>query len=233
MSNTLNVDDLKLLTAKFQDESLGVKVQSVTKAKDKALLVLYIQHTDAYARIEQVDPAWSCMVLREENGADWTTVRMRMTVKGVSRENTGEGQDLKSAYSDALKRCAMLFGVGRYLYASESVWVPYNEKEDYYRKWTMADYQRSSRPAPKIPAPSPVKPREIASNPFVNPPARSRQALGTEIFKTVKALNLTDEQLGDWTHELYQKLPKDLTLEEMESFLAKLMHEAGRAGVAV
>lgn len=135
--------DLTILKATFPRESLGVKVQSISKDKSRAMLVLYLQHTHVQDRLEQVDPAWSTEVLREERTGDTVYVRIRMTVKGVTRENVGEGSDPKGAYSDALKRCAMLFGVGRYLYDSPTVWADYSEQRDRFRHWTMDDYERA------------------------------------------------------------------------------------------
>jgi hypothetical protein len=105
--------------------------------------VLYLQHTDVQDRLDEVDPGWMTEVLKEDKVGDTTYVRLRLTLKGVSRENVGEGGDPKGAYSDALKRCAMLFGVGRYLYDSPTVWVDYNESRDRYRQWSVEDYERA------------------------------------------------------------------------------------------
>lgn len=141
----LSHEDLSNLRAPFPKERLGVKVQSVSKNRDRALLVLYLGHTDVMNRLEEVDPAWTTEVLGEERSGDTVYVRMRMTIKGVSRENVGEGGDPKGAYSDALKRCAMLFGVGRYLYDSVTVWADYNEQRDRFKHWSIQDYERFAK----------------------------------------------------------------------------------------
>lgn len=49
--------------------------------------------------------------------------RCRLTVFGVTREDVGEGDTPKGAFSDALKRAAVHFGVGRALYAMASPWL--------------------------------------------------------------------------------------------------------------
>lgn len=133
-------EDLKILKASFPRDRLKAKIQVISKDRTRGLLVLYLQHIDVQNRLEEVDPAWSTEVLREDRMDEMVFVRLRLTLKGVSRENVGEGYDPKGAYSDALKRCAMLFGVGRYLYDSEPVWVPYDETRDRYRQWTVEDY---------------------------------------------------------------------------------------------
>jgi hypothetical protein len=143
--STLIADDLKILRGPFPKESTMVKVQSYSKDKTKAMLVLYLSHTDVYERIEQVDPAWSCEVTKEAAGKEGVSVRMKMTIKGVSRENVGQGEDEKSAYSDALKRAAMLFGVGRYLYDSALVWIPFDQNRDKFKQFTMDDYNKALR----------------------------------------------------------------------------------------
>lgn len=139
---SLTLDDLKILRAPFDEKTLGVKIQSTSKDKTKCMLVCYLQHTDVQERLEQVDPAWSCETLNQERIGDTVYVRMKMTLKGVSRENVGEGWDTKAAHSDAVKRCAMLFGVGRYLYDAPTVWSPYNESTDKFKTFTYADYQK-------------------------------------------------------------------------------------------
>lgn len=170
----LTQEDIQVLSKPFPDDTVGVKVQSISKAKNKAMLILYLQHTDVYARLEEVDAGWvfKTVSCEKETRTDWkgtytvTVVRAQLTVCGVTRENAGEGDDPKSAYSDALKRCAMLFGVGRYLYDAELVWVDYSEERDKFRTWTMADYKASSR-----------KPMQTATNALPSAPQKASGAL--------------------------------------------------------
>src|SRR4051812_16488118 len=84
---SLTQEDLKVLKAPFPKDRLGVKVQSFNRERTRAMLVLYLQHTDVQDRLEQVDPAWTSEVLSEERVGDTVYVRSRMTLKGVSREN--------------------------------------------------------------------------------------------------------------------------------------------------
>lgn len=142
----LTREDLSTLKAPFTKERLGVKVQSFNKERTRAMLVLYLQHTDVQDRLEEVDPAWSFEILGEERYGDTYYAKGRITVKGVSRENVGEGGDPKAAYSDALKRCAMLFGIGRYLYDSDTVWTEYNDSRDRFKSWSVDDYEAAARP---------------------------------------------------------------------------------------
>ena len=152
----LEKNHLEILRKEFEDSVVGVKVQSVSKNKDRALLVLYLQHTDVMNRLEEVDPSWSFIVLNERReavkdrfGKESFTVYAKgeLTVLGVTRENVGEGDDPKAAYSDCLKRCAMSFGVGRSLYDQEMVWVPYDEERDRFKQWTIQEYRQYTKTA--------------------------------------------------------------------------------------
>jgi len=57
-------------------------------------------------------------------------VKGKLTVLGVTKCDAGEAaaedEPLKAAVSDALKRCAVHFGIARYLYYLPQTWVPYD-----------------------------------------------------------------------------------------------------------
>jgi hypothetical protein len=63
--------------------------------------------------------------LRLRLGDEWIT---KMDVGGQS-EQPDEGDRRKAAFSDALKRAAVKFGIGRYLYRLPSQWVDYDPRK--------------------------------------------------------------------------------------------------------
>lgn len=96
----------------------------------------YITEQAITARLDEVDPAWTLTILDTHQRNEQIIVTARLTIKGVSRdgvgmqkierkettdEKTGEikpfesGEPEKGAATDALKRAARLFGIGRYL----------------------------------------------------------------------------------------------------------------------
>ena len=126
----LTKDLLKRLAEPFPARVIQWKPQATTKAGDKALAVAYIDARDVMRRLDDV--------IGGEWGFDWEpvgdAVRGELTVCGVRRCDVGEegdgpmGKTLKAAVSDALKRCAVHFGIGRYLYYLDGAWVKYDSQ---------------------------------------------------------------------------------------------------------
>jgi hypothetical protein len=98
---------------------------------------VYIQEEAISERLDKVDPNWSIAIDETIAYGDSIVVRSTLTVKGVSRSNSGgnpvqrEKKDktilgqyavadngvnaYKAAATDAFKRCARMFGIGRNL----------------------------------------------------------------------------------------------------------------------
>lgn len=238
-------EDLKILSAPFDENTVSVKVQSYSRDRTKAMLVLYLAHVDVYTRLEQVDPAWSSEVVHQEfivtdaqKGSGYFSVRVKLSLKGSYRENSGEGDDPKSATSDAMKRAAMLFGVGRYLYDSEQVWIPFNEAQDKFKVYSIAEYRAASRrsksptgqaAAPKTPLAAnpapPVAPKAPVAPMAKAPPTRA--SLGAQIMAHAKTHGVTEQELSEWAQSLCNKASlKDLALVEMEMLLSDMKRDA-------
>src|SRR4051794_34674856 len=94
--------------------------------------------------------------LRLRLGDDWVT---KVDVGGPSEQPDG-GDRLKAAFSDALKRAAVKFGIGRYLYRLPNQWVDYDtQKRAFARTPTLpAMYlpKKKAAPAPEAAAPAPT-----------------------------------------------------------------------------
>jgi hypothetical protein len=68
--------------------------------------------------------------LRLRLGDEWVT---KVDVGGPSEQPDG-GDRLKAAFSDALKRAAVKFGIGRYLYRLPNQWVDYDQQKRQFAK---------------------------------------------------------------------------------------------------
>jgi hypothetical protein len=112
-----------------------VRFKVQTPADDAGQVVAYVDARFVYDRLDHVcgerwaarfAPLPRALVPRlayDAEGVPPLFVRCRLTVCGVTREDVGEGADPKAAFSDAVKRAAVQFGVGRVLYAMRAPWL--------------------------------------------------------------------------------------------------------------
>lgn len=163
----LVIGDINVLCEHFPAEQVLAKPQ-VVKGSD-ALMVAYLPHPLVASRLDRVTPTWEfavsrCYTAQIEEWEDKKKVvrtlyycEATLTIKGVSRGNVGDGKNPKDAYSDALKRCAMIFGVGRYLYESKPAWVKGYDKNHTY---TLAELggRAGNQPQPPQQRPTPTAP---------------------------------------------------------------------------
>lgn len=122
-----------LLAAPFPPHEVKWKPQAVKGSR--ALAIAYLDARAVQGRLDDVlgvdgwqdeyqvlqDGSVVC-TLKVLMGGDWLT---KMDVGGMSEQPDG-GDRLKAAFSDALKRAAVKFGVGRYIYRLPQVWADYN-----------------------------------------------------------------------------------------------------------
>lgn len=130
----LTPEILEQLSEPFPEEAIEWKPQKLYPKDNptKALAVPYITARHVMDRLDEVVAP-----------AGWQTdfefipglkaVKMMLTVLGITKSDMGfvEGDDdraIKGSVSDGLKRAAVLFGVGRYLYGAEEQWVKWDNK---------------------------------------------------------------------------------------------------------
>jgi hypothetical protein len=131
----LTKEILEILSRPFDPEEVEIKVQAVSKDRTRAQVVAYVDARTVLDRLDEaVGPTgWSDSYEVLTNGTDGegrrlVEVKCTLTVLGISKEDVGEGDSLKAAFSDALKRAAVKFGVGRYLYRLPKVWADLDER---------------------------------------------------------------------------------------------------------
>jgi hypothetical protein len=163
----LTQDDLRILKRPFKPQDMEWLEQDRTKKNgEKFTLVLaYVAEEAITDRIEMVDPSWEFtqVSISERGGHVYATAQM--TIKGVTRCGVGMeeikhlAEAEKSAATDALKRAARLFGIGRYI-LSLPKWA---QNKDGYAKWYSqnkdkdADNIDSEQPEPDAPIADKVK----------------------------------------------------------------------------
>jgi hypothetical protein len=154
--------DIAALSAEFPQAAVSWRAQTLTKDGTKALALAYIDARDVMERLDAVcGPAgWQCDY---PHAGSKTVCRIGIKIgdEWVWKSNGAGDSDIeaeKGALSDAFKRAAVLWGIGRYLYAIPSPWVPCESYEKggkhYWSKWSGNpwDFVRSSKPAAAQPA---------------------------------------------------------------------------------
>jgi len=144
------------LSEPFPPGEVQWRIEALSRDKKRALVVPYVDARTVLDRLDRVvgpegwQDAYEVLAdaeraVKDERGERrerLVEVKCRLTVLGVTKEDVGEGDSLKAAFSDALKRAAVKFGVGRYLYRLEKQWVDY-------------DPEKGRFTPPKLPEPSP------------------------------------------------------------------------------
>jgi hypothetical protein len=157
------------LAKPFPASEIQWKVQSVSRDRKRALVLAYL---DARAIMDRLDavvgPAgwtdsYEVYPVAETGNQQLARAKGSLTILGVTKEDVGESSmttdqasSVKAAVSDALKRAAVKFGVGRYLYRLDATWVDYD------------DTKKAPLETPKLPAWALPGAEEPAMNPLPN-----------------------------------------------------------------
>jgi len=137
---TCTPEDIKLLFAEFPPESIHWRAQTVTKDGTKALALAYLDARDVMDRLDSVCGSENWQDRYEFSGARTICyLSIRINDEWISKADGAGDTDVeaeKGAISDALKRAAVKWGIGRYLYDMGNVWVPCQSSEyNGKKKW--------------------------------------------------------------------------------------------------
>ena len=141
-AQSIGVEELtEALAAPFDPRE--VKFKPAVVSGNRALALAYVDARVIQDRLDTVlgvsgwQDEYECLPdgsvvcrLRLRLGDEWIT---KMDVGGPS-EQPDEGDRRKAAFSDSLKRAAVKFGIGRYLYRLPSQWVDYDAQKRRFTK---------------------------------------------------------------------------------------------------
>jgi hypothetical protein len=120
----MNLHDL---SAPFNPDEIEWRVGATNKDKTKGIALAYITARAVMDRLDQIcgPENWQC---RYSHAGDKTVceIAVRCNDEWVVKSNGAGDTDVegpKGALSDAFKRAAVLWGIGRYLYSLDSPWV--------------------------------------------------------------------------------------------------------------
>jgi hypothetical protein len=168
------------LKAPFSPIAVSYKINSYNHAGTKAQITFYIDARDVQSRLNDVLglSGWSFTWIPNRDSGVHGSLTLHFGEKSVTREDVGypnsdgkEQQD-KDAVSDALKRCAVHFGIGNFLYNLPQLWIDLDSEQKSKRaaKQTgiyLTDAQNQQirtwltnvmKPTPQIAPQAPVRP---------------------------------------------------------------------------
>jgi len=166
------------LAGPFDASEVKFKPQHITG--NRALVVPFVDARVIQDRLDEVlgVMGWQDRYKCLPDGSVVCRLRIRLGAEWITKEDVGgqseqpdEGDRRKAAFSDALKRAAVKFGIGRYLYRLKPQWVDYDPQK------------RQMVGTPRLPAvvahvaPEP-KPAQVEKSP---PAARGKPANGLEL----------------------------------------------------
>ena len=134
--------DFARLSAPFHPEQVSWRVGSTTQDKTKGMALAYIDSRDVQNRLDDVCGP-GCWQNSYPHAGAKTVCRIEIKVgdEWVGKEDGAGDSDVeaeKGALSDAFKRAAVKWGIGRYLYDIKSPWV---EIKQAGRSYVIADHE--------------------------------------------------------------------------------------------
>lgn len=146
------------LAAEFPREDVHWRAQTLTQDGSKALALAYIDARDVMDRLDEVcgPESWSDSYVETAKGRVICSIAIKTPDEGWVTKSDGAGdtdvEGDKGGMSDAFKRAAVKWGIGRYLYRLPNVWAPCEFRENngkkHWKAWKGSPWD-SIKVAPK------------------------------------------------------------------------------------
>lgn len=152
MTNNFNNLDqhamMQKLQAPFPLNDIEFRVGSTNQDKSRGKALAYLTSRAIQARLDEVFGigGWKSKFEPWKDKGVLCTISVKVDGEWVSKQDAGEDTDfeeIKGGISSALKRCAVHFGIGRYLYRLEPQWLaikPSGKSHVFVEKPTLPDW---------------------------------------------------------------------------------------------
>lgn len=140
------IEIMQRLAEPFPYDAVGWKPQTLTKDKKKAMAIAFIDARNVMDRLDKTVGVenWIDEYRQMDHGNIECRLSVRINSEWITKIDVGgpsdqkdDGDKMKAAYSDALKRAAVKFGIGRYLYELVGQWVEVDEWGKFTRQPTL------------------------------------------------------------------------------------------------
>jgi hypothetical protein len=229
---------LTQLRAPFPADRVSWRIGSKNKENTKGLALAYIDSRDVQDRLDDVMGAenWQNR-FPHANGKTVCEIGLRLGGEWIWKSDGAGDTDVeaeKGALSDAFKRAAVKWGVGRYLYDVDPPWVEiepmgksYKIKEHEYRRLRrllsgepLSPEKKAEEAPPKQDGPAPVvvpKPQEwlpdtakVFTNVFINRARQLSKEVRQEHYRlneaAIKELRLVSPKAADNIDNLFAEI---------------------------
>lgn len=136
---------LKLFKNPFDPKFVKCRVGATSKDKKKGIALFYIDSREVQKRLDDVCgmAGWSTKMWEANKGVFCSLTIQMPSGDWVTKTDGGEYtkvSEFKGACSDALKRAAVQFGIGRYLYYIPNQWYPLTEYRTFESEPKLPDW---------------------------------------------------------------------------------------------
>lgn len=145
------------LSSPFPEDLVHWRAQTLTRDKEKALALAYIDARDVMERLDDVAGPANWTDYYDESASGRVICKLSILIDGQwVTKSDGAGSTAveaeKGGISDAFKRAGVKWGIGRYLYDCEAVWAPcttYNDKWNGWKPEAAAMFKKALQRAGK------------------------------------------------------------------------------------
>lgn len=206
-------DIFEQLRAEFPRNAISWRAQSMKADGSAAMALAYIDARDVMNRLDDVlgPDGWQCRY-PHANGKTVCEIGIRVGEEWIWKADGAGDSDIeaeKGALSDAFKRAAVRWGIGRYLYDLDSPWVDCESYERggkrYWKRWTQDPWTKvkNSSSAPSGRNATPAVPR--TSSGTVAPLSQAG-----ELYRQAMLTATNKDDLGAWMNDKAEELKEKL-----------------------
>lgn len=175
--NAQNAEEVARITREFLKpfDETEIKLKPAMVKNNRALVLAFI---DARLVLDRLDEVVGINNWRDEyqllpGGEVECRLSVRIAGEWITKSDVGgqseqpdDGDKMKAAFSDALKRAAVKFGVGRFLYRRPQQWMDYDPVKKQIIRPAQGQGQRQQQKPPPV---SPPQSQAPPASPFVQP----------------------------------------------------------------
>jgi hypothetical protein len=231
------MDIMEKLQQPFKLEELEFRIGATTKDKSKCIPLVYVTNRAIQNRLDDIfGPFGWRNEYKEWKGGQLCGISILHEGEWITKWDGAEDsqiESLKGGLSDSMKRCAVQWGLGRYLYNSENIWVPMvngkmNLSLSDKLKILKGTYTPTTEEVPAVKTPdileTYVKSKSSSSSDITGMTEKQRKC----IFAFLAKKACTKDDLDEWVKDKYKKPLSELSTTEASqviSFVKDLLEQ--------